>query len=32
VSHHSGPVPPVATERAAAANTPAATRDRRKLH
>lgn len=31
VSHHSAPVPPVATERAAA-NAPAAARDKRKLH
>ena len=32
VSHHSAPVPPVATERAAAANAPATARDKRKLH
>jgi len=31
-SHHSGPVPPVATGRAAAAAGPATGRDRRKLH
>ena len=31
-SHHSGPVPPVATERPAPVSSLAATRDRRKLH
>jgi len=31
-SHHSGPVPAVATERAAPAGSPTATRDRRRLH
>ena len=31
-SHHSGPVPPVATERATPAATPVGARDRRKLH
>jgi ketosteroid isomerase-like protein len=32
VSHHAGPVPPVATERAAPLASPTAARDRRKLH
>lgn len=31
-SHHAGPVPPVSTERATQAASPAPTRDRRKLH
>jgi hypothetical protein len=31
-SHHSGPVPPLATERTATAPAPIAARDRRKLH
>jgi len=31
-SHHSGPVPPVATERATSGASPVPARDRRRLH